>query len=278
MRWRWRASRAVARHGWRRRSCSGPRINGAQSPRGGIAVCRVLSADEREFSCDVRREGGSFVRARGDSIVRVRATFVMWALMTAAAAACSAGGAGALGDGGVGSLSADGGASARDGRASTPSEKPDGATVDPTPTYAVTCTGLCARAIAELGAGCDKTKCATQCNALASTASAKSCVSEWTAYLDCAVRTSQIVSCSTTGKLSLSHCSSAESALAACESSSSTPGQCVAKCTADVECQTSCPKSPTGATCCDVTTGICYASSTSSCPATSGDAGPPPAY
>lgn len=47
--------------------------------------------------------------------------------------------------------------------------------------------------------------------------------------------------------------------------------QCVSNCTTDQECQLSCPAAPfNGINCCDTSSGVCYASSTSSCGAVDG--------
>jgi len=49
--------------------------------------------------------------------------------------------------------------------------------------------------------------------------------------------------------------------------------QCVPSCTTDDECSNSCPEVPNGVNCCDTSTGICYAYSSSVCPAPVQDAG-----
>jgi len=50
--------------------------------------------------------------------------------------------------------------------------------------------------------------------------------------------------------------------------------QCVQSCTSDLDCQNSCPTVPQGENCCDTSTGICYAYSSTTCPVpVSGDAG-----
>lgn len=43
------------------------------------------------------------------------------------------------------------------------------------------------------------------------------------------------------------------------------PKVCVSNCLDDTECQSSCPASPGGVNCCDTASGVCYASSSSSC-------------
>ena len=51
-------------------------------------------------------------------------------------------------------------------------------------------------------------------------------------------------------------------------------GACMANCTTDSECQNTCPMAPNGGTnCCDVGSGVCFASSSSTCPANGNDAG-----
>ena len=49
--------------------------------------------------------------------------------------------------------------------------------------------------------------------------------------------------------------------------------QCVSQCTSDDDCANSCPQVPNGVNCCDTSTGICYAYSSSSCPVSVQDAG-----
>jgi hypothetical protein len=49
---------------------------------------------------------------------------------------------------------------------------------------------------------------------------------------------------------------------------------CMANCTQDSDCQNSCPPAPNnGVNCCDVGSGVCFASSSSTCPMSGGDAG-----
>ncbi len=43
------------------------------------------------------------------------------------------------------------------------------------------------------------------------------------------------------------------------------PKVCPSNCLDDTECQTSCPASPGAVNCCDAASGVCYASSSSSC-------------
>lgn len=50
---------------------------------------------------------------------------------------------------------------------------------------------------------------------------------------------------------------------------SGSQGQCVTNCTSDMDCQNSCPTVPSGVNCCDTATGVCYAFSSTSCPAPS---------
>lgn len=59
--------------------------------------------------------------------------------------------------------------------------------------------------------------------------------------------------------------------------SGSTPTKtCISNCHTDSECQTSCPAAPNGGlNCCDTSSGVCYASSTSTCGTTTTDAGNP---
>ncbi len=48
--------------------------------------------------------------------------------------------------------------------------------------------------------------------------------------------------------------------------STTPPKVCVANCQTDSECQTSCPAAPNGGlNCCDTNSGVCYATSGSSC-------------
>lgn len=49
--------------------------------------------------------------------------------------------------------------------------------------------------------------------------------------------------------------------------------QCVSQCTSDTDCENSCPNVPNGVNCCDTSTGICYAYSSTVCPAPVQDAG-----
>jgi hypothetical protein len=49
--------------------------------------------------------------------------------------------------------------------------------------------------------------------------------------------------------------------------------QCVSQCATDDDCANSCPQVPNGVNCCDTSTGICYAYSSTVCPAPVGDAG-----
>ncbi len=51
-------------------------------------------------------------------------------------------------------------------------------------------------------------------------------------------------------------------------------GVCMANCTSDTECQNTCPMAPNnGTNCCDVGSGVCFASSSSTCPVNGNDAG-----
>lgn len=60
------------------------------------------------------------------------------------------------------------------------------------------------------------------------------------------------------------------------DSGSTTTKTCISNCHTDSECQTSCPAAPNGGlNCCDTSSGVCYASSTSTCGTTTTDAGNP---
>lgn len=61
------------------------------------------------------------------------------------------------------------------------------------------------------------------------------------------------------------------------DSGSTNTKTCVANCKTDSECQTSCPAAPNGGlNCCDTTSGVCYASSSSTCgTGTTSDSGTP---
>jgi len=49
---------------------------------------------------------------------------------------------------------------------------------------------------------------------------------------------------------------------------------CMANCTSDSECQSSCPPAPNnGVNCCDIGSGVCFASSQSTCPMSGADSG-----
>lgn len=51
-------------------------------------------------------------------------------------------------------------------------------------------------------------------------------------------------------------------------------GVCKANCTSDTDCQSTCPAAPNnGVNCCDIGSGVCFASSQSTCPASGSDAG-----
>lgn len=61
------------------------------------------------------------------------------------------------------------------------------------------------------------------------------------------------------------------------DSGSTTTKTCVSNCKTDSECQTSCPAAPNGGlNCCDTSSGVCYASSSSTCgTGTTSDSGSP---
>ena len=48
---------------------------------------------------------------------------------------------------------------------------------------------------------------------------------------------------------------------------------CVPHCTSDQECHTSCPSAGSSLNCCDISTGVCYVTGSSTCPAPKPDAG-----
>jgi hypothetical protein len=55
--------------------------------------------------------------------------------------------------------------------------------------------------------------------------------------------------------------------------------KCAPSCKTDGDCATSCPTVPGGVQCCDVKSGACFGSKTSTCPAATPDpVDPPPAY
>jgi len=60
---------------------------------------------------------------------------------------------------------------------------------------------------------------------------------------------------------------------AASNKDSGSQSQCVTSCTTDEDCQNSCPEVPNGVNCCDTSTGICYAYSSTECPAPVTDGG-----
>jgi hypothetical protein len=47
-------------------------------------------------------------------------------------------------------------------------------------------------------------------------------------------------------------------------------GQCMPNCTSDQDCQSTCPAVAGALNCCDTTSGVCFTSSESACPDTSG--------
>lgn len=60
---------------------------------------------------------------------------------------------------------------------------------------------------------------------------------------------------------------------AAPKKDSGPPAQCVNTCASDQDCENSCPAVPNGVNCCDTSTGICYAYSSTICPEPVLDAG-----
>lgn len=51
-----------------------------------------------------------------------------------------------------------------------------------------------------------------------------------------------------------------------------TTGVCTPSCTSDQECESSCPAAPSGGTnCCDTSSGVCFANTSSTCPASGGN-------
>jgi hypothetical protein len=51
-----------------------------------------------------------------------------------------------------------------------------------------------------------------------------------------------------------------------------TTGVCTPSCTSDSECENSCPAAPSGGiNCCDTSSGVCFANTSSTCPASGGN-------
>lgn len=142
--------------------------------------------------------------------------------------------------------------------------------------FTADCQGYCAKAAEQIPT-CDEGKCEDAC--ASAQADAAACPSAWQAFLDCAVSSKATVSgCTSAGKVAFSGCSTAQNALEACVSGPH--NQCIANCTTNPQCEASCPVATAGhATCCDVSSGVCYqTASGSSCPAPDDGGTPPPQY